>query len=182
LETARRVGNPRAVANAQHALGYALAREAPDEALEVLEQAIDGLQDANDNIVGSAHAMIAYLRARQDDRSGALAALRAAVGHLRQTGDRPQMAATVDWAIVIFRRFDHLEPAALLGGIVADGPLAAVNKFPGASRAHGDRVLQPIEDALGEGAYRALAARGAAMRFDEIAAFLLEEIDRLIAA
>ena len=67
---------------------------------------------------------MAFLRSRQRDRAGALTALRESVEHLDRIGDRPQLVGTVDWGIVVLRRFGELETAAVLVGVAREGPLA----------------------------------------------------------
>ena len=177
---ARRLGNPTAIANSLHSMGWALRREDPEAALANFEESVALLRIGNDNLLDSALGMIAHLRARQGDLAGALSALREATEHSERTGDRPQMVATVGFGSLILARAGSLEPAAVLAGVVVDGPLAALNNFPGAPRSHADRALSGLGAALGEREYRAAAARGAAMSYQEVLQFMRAEIDRLL--
>jgi hypothetical protein len=90
------------------------------------------------------------------------------------------MVATVGWGISILARFGDPEAAAVLAGGLIDGPLAPLNKFPGTRRSHGDQALAQLEAALGESEYRAAAARGAGMSYQELHQFMRAEIDRLL--
>ena len=138
------------------------------------------MANANDNLLNSALSMMANLRARRGDLRGALEAMRAAIEQSERIGDRPQTVGAVAWALLIMTEVGEVETAAVLAGVIVDGPLAELNNFPGSQRAHGDRHLAPIEVALGTEAYRAAAARGAAMSFPEVVAFLGIELDRLL--
>jgi hypothetical protein len=177
LALARKINNPSALVNSLHALGMALARTSPDEALALLEEAVaTDIPFGKLNLVGNAQALIAQLRARRGDTPGALDSLRLSVVHLDEVGDRPQFLGTVDWAIVIFYLLEADEAAAVLAGVAIDGPLAALNKFPGAPK-HGDSAMSKVEARLGSERYRELVARGAAMSYDAVVQYLLEEID-----
>jgi predicted ATPase/class 3 adenylate cyclase len=182
VQLARRTGNPTAIANSLHCLGMALSRSSPDEALAAFEESTALLESSNDNLIGSALSTVSYLRARKRDRAGALAAMRGAIEALDRIGDRPQLAGAVNWAIVVLRRFDELEPAAVLVGVALDSPLSEVNQFPGAlSQQRDNPLLTSIEVDLGSEAFRDLVARGAAMEAEDVVRFLLAELDRLIA-
>jgi predicted ATPase/class 3 adenylate cyclase len=182
---ARRIGNPDRIAMCLLSLGMNLARSAPDEALAALEECIGimrvGTAAARRGALGSALSNVAQLRARQGDQLGALTALRESIACIDRIGDRPQLVAAVDWAIAILERFGHPDPTAVLVGVAVDGPLAALNNFPGARRVHGDAKLAPLETELGTDTYRALVEQGAAMSYEEVVHFLFDEIDRLLA-
>ena len=182
MQVARQLGNPTALANSLHCLGMALVRSSPTDALAAFDESIGLLKAGNDNLLGSALATMAYLRARERDRAGALGALRESVEHLDRIGDRPQLVGTVDWAIVVLQRFVELETAAVLVGVALQGPLAELNHYPGAlGRDPNDPILVSLEAGLGADAYRAAVARGAEMLPDEIVHFMYRELDRLIA-
>ena len=178
---ARRLGNPDRIAMSLLSLGMNLARRSPEEALAALEESVAIMRAGNTNSVGMALSNVAQLRARQGDRVGALTTLRESIEHIYRYGDRPQLIALVDWAIAILQRFGYSDPAAVLVGVAVDGPLAALNSFPGARRAHGDDKLAPLEAELGTDTYRALVERGAAMSYEEVVHFLFDEIDQLLA-
>jgi predicted ATPase len=182
LREARALGNPTGIGNALHSFGWALARESPDEALAAFEEASSGLTTANDNLVMSAFGMVAQLRARRGDRSGALEALRASVVSGHELGDRPQFVATIGWGVFVFSRFGQLEQAAVLAGALVDGPLAEISRFPGVAQSHEDPALTRVRSAIGTDAYRDAAARGAAMSFDDVVAYMIREIDALAEA
>jgi hypothetical protein len=177
---ARTINNPSALVNSLHALGMALARTSPDEALALLEEAVaTNIPFGKLNLIGNAEALIAQLRVRRGDTPGALEALRLSVLHLDEVGDRPQFLGTVDWAVVIFYWLKEDASVAVLAGVAIDGPLAALNNFPGVPQ-HGDSALSKVEARLGADRYRELVAHGAAMSYDDIVQFLLREIDRLL--
>ena len=183
VREARKIGSPSFIAYALMALGMTLARSSPEEALAAFEESMSLMKrSGRGNSLGQVLVNVAQLRARQGDRLGALTALRESIERIDQYGDRVQFVAAVDWAIFIFQRFGYPEPAAVLVGVAVDGPLSAINKFPGAQRVHGDKKLAPLEAELGAGTYHALVERGAAMSYEEAVHYLFDELNRLIAA
>jgi predicted ATPase/class 3 adenylate cyclase len=183
VQGARRLGNPSQIAGSLMTLGMSLARTSPEDALAAFEEAMGIMRDGHThNALAQLLSSVAQLRARQGNRLGALTALRESVERTDRLGDRPQLVAAVDWAIAIFQRFGYTEPAAVLVGVAVDGPLSAINKFPGAQRMHGDEKLAPLEAELGPSVYHALVERGAAMSYEDVVRYLFDELNRLIAA
>jgi hypothetical protein len=79
----------------------------------------------------------------------------------------------------------HPEPAAVLAGAETDGPLAQWTTGLVGVRAElqdRDEALNTLRASLGPDAYARTAARGAAMTYDEIVEYTLNELEQLLAA
>ncbi len=76
-----------------------------------------------------------------------------------------------------------MEPAAVLAGAEADGPLVPWNLFDGVPVELQDRdhALRVLRDSLGAEGYERTAGVGAAMTFDEVVGYTLEQLERLLA-
>ena len=135
----------------------------------------------NNSLFGSIASQLAQVRARTGDLTGALEALRAAFTFFADIGDRPQLVAASSWGIRIAIRGGELETASVLVGITNDGPLAVLNNFPASRLADGDPLLVRLEAEVGHDAYVTARARGAAMTYEEIVAYALGELDRMLA-
>jgi hypothetical protein len=113
---------------------------------------------------------------------GALTALRQSVEHLDRIGDRPQLAGTVDWGIVVLQRFGELEVAAVLVGVALESPLAAINNYPGAlGRNPDDPFISSLKRELGAEQFQDAIGRGARMLLEDVVPYLYREIDRILA-
>jgi predicted ATPase/class 3 adenylate cyclase len=181
VRRARALGNTTAIANSLHAYAMSRARDEPEESLAAFEESVGLLTVGNDNLLSSAYSMSGQLYARRGEMNKAFQSVRAAVVHSEHIGDHPQLVSALAFATTILSRSGHQEPAAVLAGVIVDGSLAEINRFPGSAREHGDRVLVRIEEALGSDAYRRAAARGASMSFEEIVEYTIGELDRVIA-
>ena len=182
LRGARKLGNPTAIGNALHALGWALVRESPDEALAIFEEASSGLTTANDNLATSALGMVAHLRARNGDLLGALRRAPCR-GDERQRARRPP-AVRGDDRMGRLRACPPRQARARRGARRAHSSTARWPSWRG-SRGWRRRTTIPRSPAsrarsepMPTGRPRRVAA---AMSFEEIVAYMLTEIDGMLA-
>jgi predicted ATPase/class 3 adenylate cyclase len=176
IAVAQQVGNPTALGMGYHALAWALQRDDPRAALEAAERSL-GYAEAASTLGSNKSGVLALaggLRARTGDNEGALALMPEAVRIARDTGIRPTLAATLDWALAPLVRTGRAECAATFVGALDDGALASVAQFPGMQRR--SRIVVRIRDVLGDDATDAAVARGAAMSYDELVAYALEQL------
>jgi hypothetical protein len=126
--------------------------------------------------------MTAQFRARSGDDAGARAALHAAFRHFADAGDRPQLIAGVNRCIRVLIRSGDYDTAAVLVGVLSDGPLAEINNFPGSRLPDDHPRLVELEARLGRARYHAARAEGAALSYDEVVELVLGALDDLIAS
>jgi tetratricopeptide (TPR) repeat protein len=178
LELAHRARNILVIAEAHHGLAWALQRDDPAAALAAAERYIELNRefDIGQGAVSTVMALAGGLRARLGDDSGALELLNDAVQLARDLGARPQVAATLDWALAPLVKTGHPEVTATLLGALAEGPLAEVANFPGVAAAR-SRSRERVQGLLGETETDELAARGAAMEYDEVVEFAIANLD-----
>ena len=177
MAAARRCGSPVAMASALHGSAWALQREDPVGSLAAAEQCLDLNREfvVLRGSIAAVHALAGGLRARLGDEAGAFPHLHDAVLVGRDHGVRSQLASALDWSIgPLARRGDPAAAAILLGGLT-DGSLAGVADFPGVEDARA-RVHARIEAALGAEDTTRLLAQGAAMTYDELVAYALEQL------
>ena len=94
-----------------------------------------------------------------------------------ELGDRSQLIATLNHGVVMVARVGRPEAAAVMAGVVVDGPLAELDNFPVGGYERGDRVLGPIAAELGAARFEAACARGAVMAYQDVIDFALLELD-----
>jgi predicted ATPase/class 3 adenylate cyclase len=176
----RRLRNPTILANALYGLAWALFSTDPAAALAAVEESYALMRDGlSTSLYGSVAVMTADLRERGGDERGARDALRAAFRHFDDVGDRPQLVAALNRAVRIFARQGAPGVAATLLGVVADGPLTAINNFPGARWTDTNPTVVRIRTELGAERFAADRAAGAALSYDEIVATVLTAVDQL---
>ena len=93
--------------------------------------------------------MVGGLRSRLGDATGALEPLRESVLVARDNGARPQIAATLDWALGALTKVGRPEAAATFVGALTSGPLAEVGNYPGVDVVRA-RTLERVRAALGD--------------------------------
>jgi tetratricopeptide (TPR) repeat protein len=180
LTDARRNGQPTMIAMALFANGVAFEPADPAGALEAFEEAVDMFRKRPDRgEIGMALAGIARLRLALGNRKGALAAARDGVAHYHYFGLAAQVLGLINETIVALTETGQTELAAVLTGIVASGHIATLTMTfkPERMAAVEDR----LQDDLGPGRYLAAVRRGQDMAGDDAVAFVLSELDGLIA-
>jgi predicted ATPase/class 3 adenylate cyclase/DNA-binding SARP family transcriptional activator len=183
VRLAHHIGSPHALAMALFALGQAMSRSDAPRALGIFEECVALVQGgAGGNIViGGALAEVGRLRARAGDPIGAVQALRAAVQHQHDTGDRSSLAGHLLKAIAPLVQLHQPEPAAVLGSIVDKGSLAPFLLASEEERRERQEAMHATRAQLSSDAYDSALARGAAMTYDEVVTYTLGELDRLLA-
>jgi predicted ATPase/class 3 adenylate cyclase len=180
LPEARAIGNPSALAETLVALGWSQLDSNPDAALTALDEAIDIGPDATD--VGSrwiALSMVAPLRCRIGDASGAISALRESVQVTADSGDRGLLVTALERSVAVLVEVGQPGTAAVIGG-VAKGSFARVGHLPPNERSVLQEALTSASAQLGERKYNELTARGSSMSLDELVIYALTELDRTL--
>ncbi len=175
VELARQLRNPLLAVRAFDTLAWALQRDDPEGALRALEHGLEGGHHATSAAHGSSLALAGGLRARLGDPEGAMPLLREAVILCRDQGARPSLAATLDWSLAPLVKLGHPGPAATFVGALTGGPLAEVSGFPEVDAARA-RIVERIRAALGDDGTDASLAEGAAMTYDEIVEYALDNL------
>jgi tetratricopeptide (TPR) repeat protein len=178
LAIARRLQNPSTSGNAFHAMAWALQRDDPAAALAATEQYLDLHHHdhlPNASALGGVLALAGGLRSRLGDHTGALENLREAASVSRDQGARPQLAATLDWSLSPLVKLGRPKPAAMFIGALTNGSLAEVSSFPGVDAPRA-RNLERARAALGDEPTNRLVKHGAAMTYDEITAYALDNL------
>jgi predicted ATPase/class 3 adenylate cyclase len=182
VEAARRVQNPGLSAFAFCVAAGAIWPGDPQAALTLIEDSLAlARAGAFGTSLGLALMLAGFIRAQTGDLPGALAVLQEAMAQQHADGDRLQLGGTLQLAAVVLARLGEAEPAAVLSGACSahfPPDIAAFyqNQIIGIGEA------QPLaRHALGETAYSAALARGAAMDDDEVVGYARGEFRRLAA-
>jgi tetratricopeptide (TPR) repeat protein len=183
LRIARPLQNPTALALALFAVGWSFAVDEPDAALAALDESIALTRAGGvDSAFGSTLSIAALIRARQGDARGALEGAREAVAYSHDVGDRSNLATAIVRGAAITAILGHGDLGAVLSGIV-DGPALAIHlseHFSASEIVDYRSVQERTRTAIGDAAYDAATARGAAMGADEVVPYVLSELDRLL--
>ena len=182
VEVARRVQNPALSAMAFCTAAGAIWPGEPQAALRLIEDSLALTRaGACDAILDGALTWAGFIRAQNGDLPGALAALQEAMAQQHADGNRLVLNMTLQIAAVVLARLGEAEPAVVLSGAFS------AHFPPDISAVHQD-VKMGVEEAqslarhaLGEGAYSAALARGAAMDDDEVVGYTQDEFGRLAA-
>ena len=180
LTIARQMGVPTYLAASLADQGHTLCTDSPNEALAALEEAIGlfATEAGGDNQYGSALMDVAVLRAASGDVAGAAHAADAAIHQAARTGNRPEAAdAVAIAAIVLAGHPDRLDAAATADGARHGpvlGPIPAT--FSAIHKARIDATVERVAASLGTDAFAAARRRGAAMTYDEIIAYTVDQL------
>jgi hypothetical protein len=135
---------------------------------------------ANDVIFGIMLAISAILKAQTGSGPEACASLREAIAHSNDKGDRPVVATGLDYGIQVLATLREFETAAVVAGAVRGESLARIDTLPAYEVQYREQALEAVRTALGDERYEAALERGGAMTFDEIVAYALGELDRIV--
>jgi predicted ATPase/class 3 adenylate cyclase len=179
LRLGRAIQNPTVISTASVDLGWALADDEPDRALEHFEENISLVRSgAGDGTYSPALAMAAALYARRGDDAAAAARLVEAIGYALRGGMRVTLIGNLNWGTEVCARLGWPEPAALMYGIVRVGPLEA-----GIANYHSSsgwvETVERTRHELGEQRFADLVRRGSAMSCEEVVVWLRELLDEL---
>ena len=168
VEMARRVQNPALSALAFCTAAGAIWPGDPQAALMLIEDSLALTRaGACDPFLGIALMWAGVIRARNGDLPGALAALQEAMAQQHADGDRLLLGMTLRLAAVVLARLGEAGPAAVLSGAFSAHypPSSPLRKD---ERMEIDEAQSLARHTLGEAAYSAALARGAAMDDDEV--------------
>ncbi len=156
---------------------WALQRDDPEGALAIAEQFLEIYRRTGvaRSVAPGLMALAAGVRARLGDDHGALPLLRDAVVIARDDGTLPPAAAALGFALNPLCRTGHPDVAATLLGALDRGALAHVAGFPGTANARA-RALARVRDALGDDHAEQLVERGAAMTYEEVIGYAIEQL------
>ena len=182
VEVARRVQNPGLSAWAFCTAAGAIWPAEPQTALRLIEDSLALTRaGASDPLLDTALTWAGFIRAQNGDLPGALAALQEAMAQQHADGNRLLLNMTLQIAAAVLARLGEAEPAVVLSGAFS------AHFPPDISAVHQD-VKMGVEEAqslarhaLGEAAYSAALARGAAMDDDEVVGYTQGEFRRLAA-
>jgi predicted ATPase/class 3 adenylate cyclase len=175
LAYARELRNPSGLALMLWAWAFVFERDDPSRALDAFEESASLVRSgAHDVNYGATLAHIARLRDRQGDHAQALDALLEALQHFRRVGPRTEVVVVVSQASRSLAMIQHAEAAAVLAGVVTSGPIASLTAAGSPERIA--RGAAAAHAQLGDSAYQAAFARGAAMSYDETMAYARTEL------
>ncbi len=168
VEVARRVQNPALSAVAFYAAAAAIWPGQPHTALMLIEDSLALTRaGAYDAILEGALTMAGIIRARPGDLPGALAALQEAMAQSHAHGNRLMLGITLEVAAVV-----------LSGAFSAHYP-PGISPVPKDERLDIGEAQSLARRALGEAAYSAALAQGAAMDDDEVVGYAQGKYRRL---
>jgi predicted ATPase/class 3 adenylate cyclase len=180
LRGARRLTNPSALATALWITALTREFDHPEAALLALDESVALVRaGANDVNYGGALAHIARLRDRNGDVVDALGALDEALAHFQRVGPRKELIVVIAQCARTFASHGYAEPAAILAGIIATGPLAGMGNRGTPERM--ERATSAARKQLGDTAYNNAYSSGSGMTYDEAIAFTRTTLDQVIA-
>jgi len=181
VASARRVQSPSVLAYALAAQARALADRTPDKALGAAEEAIRLVEaGAGDTTYTAALQTVGWLLVASGDIAGAARAVHTAIRYETGTGNRMMIASALPIAVVVLSSHPESFPAAAeLSGAINGPVLEQFPVFLGSNKDPFERALAEVASALGPGTYGENREHGAAMTYDDIVSFTLDQLNRL---
>jgi tetratricopeptide (TPR) repeat protein len=163
------------LAIALYAFGWASWQHDPDAALAALEESAELTRNgATESAFGPCLSQIARLLAKRGDLEGAFARLREAITHTYQVADYSELAGVLMAATTVLAGAGRAEATAAIDGFATDGLAADFGiGYQGAERDEQVEAQERARADLGDEAYDATHARGAAMSYEEIVDLVL---------
>jgi predicted ATPase/class 3 adenylate cyclase len=181
LESARRSQSPTALALSLYTFGWASQYDDPGAALGALDESVELVRaGATDMIFSHALVRSAAIRARGGDQH-AIEGLREAIAYAHDIGSKTTIMTALDVAVWILADLDKVAIAGELAGFLDAGVTIALNPVIGAELDERMQSRAHLRALLGDARYDALAARGAAMSYEEMIPYLLGALDQVIA-
>ena len=182
LSTARKVGNPTLLAIALYASGTVLEDVDDDVAEDRHDEAIRLVHaGAAATVYVPALTSSALLRSRAGDSTLALQRLRESIQRAHHEADVGFVMGSVVGAAIVFEALGRREAAAGLAGVVTLGKLSRLNVSVASAQMGLPDAVARLRSDLGDDAYDAASAHGAAMDLDEVVAFVVSSIDAALA-
>jgi tetratricopeptide (TPR) repeat protein len=178
LRGARSIGSPTLTSLSLYSLAYTLQDDDPSRAVACLREQIDASDQLRwDAMTGLCWMMLCRVEANHGDPTAAIESARTAIRHFVETGYRIQAVMTLKVSAAAFRRAGHPDVAAILLGWVDQQPQRGTAGEEGELY---ERQQAETRDVLGPDEYDAFTARGAAMSYDEIVEYTLQQADLYI--
>jgi hypothetical protein len=179
LRRARAVECPSVLCAALFELGWALSDDDPERALAMLEESIALTRGgAGDSTFAPALGVGCVLRARAGDLIGAFEFFAETVEFTSAGGLRTTLLGSIFWGVELLVYLERLRSAAVVYGIVREGPLeAGINRY--SESPQWVKAVETCRSVLGADGFAAEAARGAAMTYEQVEAYMRAEIDAL---
>jgi predicted ATPase/class 3 adenylate cyclase len=183
VDLGRRINSPHALSLALFSLGGAVERTDPATALASYEECIALVQAGAGGRVVLVGALdgLAQLRAAAHDPVGALEALRMALAHAVETGNLSSVSGSLQRALALLVDLDQAELAAALAGASAQGALATLGLLTEEEQRNERSAIDAARIRIGVNDYDRAFTRGAAMAPDDVVAYALRELDRVLA-
>ena len=177
---ARQIRNPTGLGLALQALGWALRSSDPETALAAFEESLTlaesgAIQAGYDATL----ARVAPLRLQAGNPLGALDALLAAITHCREIGERFSVLTALDSLVIVLSELGETQAPVVATGVIQAEVFGPLGGLSGPELERHERYVAMARDALGNQAFEAALARGAAMNDDEALAYALRELERV---
>ncbi len=173
-------GSPTARAQADYALGLALERTDPAEALELLQGAARVAADAGNRwIEAFALTEVHSLRAQQGEHLLALAGYSEVIDAWYRGGDWANQWLSIRRVLGIFVDLGALDPAAVLHGALTAVGAAEAMPIAQVDAERLSRSVATVRSVLGPTTFADAVRRGASLRDREIVSFVKQQIAEL---
>ena len=176
-EEALRIGhatrNPSILALANWSLGQALAATDPDAALDRFEESLGFIRSgSSQDALTPTLVELGRLKARAGDGAGAIAALQEAIMHAYDMGNRVFFVGALVPCICAFASFAIDEPAAVLEGVVSEGPLADTQHYYDFMAPQRQAALEAVRDRLGDDTYSNAVRYGSKLSYERVVEYV----------
>jgi hypothetical protein len=178
VEIGRRLGNPPSLGLGLYAFALASWPTDPNAAQSALEEYVQISQHGG-YVLARVKALLAQLLALNGNISAAVATLSESLERGYTTSDRPAMATCLARGAVVMAAVGAPDTAGVFLGAVTDGVLARLTALPPNEIPDHEEFVATVRAQLGDDAYTAATARGAAMTYEQITTFALAAIKRL---
>jgi predicted ATPase/class 3 adenylate cyclase len=178
LREARETGHPTSIATALFVSELAIWRTDPERAAAIMDESIALVRRGASAVVfGLQLAIRAVTYAEAGDHARARAYLRESIGFSTDRGDAPTVATALDYGIQVVAALGQLDDAAVLAGAISTPQVSPIDSLPARERTRRDDVLARTRAALGDEAYDAAFARGAAVSLDEVCRYVTHALE-----
>ena len=180
---ARGLGSHAILVHALSSLAWSLQRSDPEAAVAVLDELLAASGDETfSGIQCTARALRGGLKARLGDQHEAFVMLHQAALVARDEGVRPQLGAVLDWSVLALVRTGRPDVAVVFLGVLTQGALADVSNYLLTGAYSREDAIERLRSVIGDdAAVDALIARGAAMSYDEVVVYVLEQLSSALA-
>jgi predicted ATPase/class 3 adenylate cyclase len=180
VEIGRRVGNPARLGMALYGFALAFWQSDPTAAQAALEENIKIARATGyDFFLGRSLALLAQLLVRSGDLPAALEALQEGLENHHIHGDEPGVAVCLARGAAVMVALGEHETAAVFLGAGTYGGLAHFGAASPIEVLDYNEFVTTLRSWLGDDDYTDAFARGAAMTYDQVAAFALSAVKDL---